>query len=250
MSSNFPTGPGPDTFLKRRSKTATAIKRCEGRDRMGGATAAAPPPPASSSSASVSAARQTRRLRDVGSLGLAAAVWQVLILFPRVFPSSGYLYRRRSKIACHRDQKKVTLEILREIDRHRGVLMGTVHERVVYRHWMRCARLRRAVRRAAPLRRPFNSIRLSGGHRHRRIAVVAFLQCAPSNMALLVAASRWLSQPRRISLPVLQHPAAARMTPSRSCRLPVLGLGVGRVGYAARFADVDVAKASAIMSRI
>jgi predicted PurR-regulated permease PerM len=183
-----------------RPTTATAIQQVQkAATELEKAATAAAPPPAASGVQRVQVQTPPINIGDYvmwGSLGLAAAVGQlVLILFLAFFLlSSGDLYRRKIvRIAGPSlTKKKVTLELLREIDRQiEAFLMVQLFTSTVVAivTWMALHAM--GVEQAALLglfAGLFNSIPyfgpviVTGG-----TAVVAFLQFGTVNMALLVA---------------------------------------------------------------
>jgi predicted PurR-regulated permease PerM len=183
-----------------RPTTATAIQQVQraATELERAATAAAPPPP-SSGVQRVQVQAAPINIGDYvmwGSLGIAAAVGQlVLILFLAFFLlSSGDMYRRKMvKIAGPSlTKKKVTLEILREIDRQiEAFLMVQLFTSTVVAIVTWAAFRALGVEQAAILglfAGLFNSIPyfgpviVTGG-----TAVIAFLQFGSINMALVVA---------------------------------------------------------------
>ena len=183
-----------------RPTTATAIQQVQkaATELEKAATAAAPPPPASGVQR-VQVQAPPINIGDYvmwGSLGIAAALSQlVLILFLVFFLlSSGDLYRRKLvKIAGPSlTEKKVTLEILREIDRQiEAFLMVQLFTSTVVAVLTWIAFRALGVEQAALLglfAGLFNSIPyfgpviVTGG-----TAVIAFLQFGNIRMAVLVS---------------------------------------------------------------
>ena len=242
------------TMENDRPTTATAIQQVQkaATELEKAATAAAPPPPPSGVQR-VQVEAAPINIGDYvmwGSLGIAAAAGQlVLILFLVFFLlASGDLYRRKlvKIVGPSLTKKKVTLQILREIDRQIEAFLlvqlftSTV---VAVATWLAFRAL--GVEQAAVwglLAGVFNSIPyfgpviVTGGTAVGRVPAVRQHAHGAARLRRLARDH----EPRRISADALADEPGGADERGRDLRRPaVLGLGLERVGDAARGADAD-----------